>query len=263
MNARVSKWVVVIPVFLAAILPVRQKVLASKVQGKNINPVIEAQILHASVQIRMFAPTEVGGQFVMSQGLATLVINNREMLIVTHNHWGEIMKNAEFVRFYDASDLQLVEMNGEAFKQLILEQDAGTLLIKAPKELKTRKQMLRLTSLGSVNQVREGDRVLLVHQAHGESDKLALMEAVVEGITTYKMRPAFRLYTLDGQPIIPGDSGGGVWLNGQLVGNIWGRETVQPREELGLTGRLTQAPVVKELGYVAKLPETVDREGGF
>ena len=29
------------------------------------------------------------------------------------------------------------------------------------------------------------------------------------------------LITLDGQPIMKGDSGGGVWFEGRLIGNLW------------------------------------------
>jgi hypothetical protein len=32
---------------------------------------------------------------------------------------------------------------------------------------------------------------------------------------------AFRLQSLDGTVLLPGDSGGGVWLDGKLVGNMW------------------------------------------
>jgi hypothetical protein len=258
MNARVSKWLVVIPVCLALILPLGHKVLASDARAKNVDPEMEIQILHASLQIQMFELTKAGDQYLIAKGLATLVLNGGEMQIVTHNHWGEIMKNAEFVRFYDASDNLLADVNVEAFNQSILEQDAGTLLLKAPKELIARKQVLRFANLGLSEQVRVGDTVLLVQKENNESDKLALTKAIVEGLTTYKKRPAFTLFTLDGQPIIPGDSGGGVWLNGRLVGNIWGRETVNRTEGWRHTGWLRQAPEVKEVGYVAELPQALN-----
>jgi hypothetical protein len=32
---------------------------------------------------------------------------------------------------------------------------------------------------------------------------------------------SMRLRNLDGSAVIPGDSGGGVWANGKLLGNVW------------------------------------------
>lgn len=103
-------------------------------------------------------------------------------------------------------------------------------MLKVPREFKARELVQGYAHLGSSDQVRIGDKVLLVHQANGETSRVVVLEAVVEGSTTYKELPAFKLHTLDGQPIVSGDSGGGVWLNGQLVGNMWGRETVQQAE---------------------------------
>jgi len=42
-----------------------------------------------------------------------------------------------------------------------------------------------------------------------------------KGQILYNSLPAYRLRSLDGQPVIPGDSGGGIWYKGTLIGNNW------------------------------------------
>jgi len=43
----------------------------------------------------------------------------------------------------------------------------------------------------------------------------------VEEITTYQDLPVYKLRSLDGLNIQPGDSGGGIWYQGNLVGSNW------------------------------------------
>lgn len=55
-------------------------------------------------------------------------------------------------------------------------------------------------------------------------------EVVVARVTAVTERegiPAYLLQTVDGTPVVPGDSGGGVWFEGQLVGNLWRNQAVE------------------------------------
>jgi hypothetical protein len=40
-------------------------------------------------------------------------------------------------------------------------------------------------------------------------------------LSTFRGIPVIWLVTLDGLPIVKGDSGGGVWFDGRLVANLW------------------------------------------
>ena len=70
----------------------------------------------------------------MSQGLGSLVRAGKDYRIITHNHWSAL-EQVDFVKFYDANFVLLLEMSGTAFKNLILQQDAGALVLQAPPEL--------------------------------------------------------------------------------------------------------------------------------
>lgn len=229
----------------------------------EIDPETEKSILNATIQIRMFRRVDANGKFIMAQGLGTLVQNNHEIQIVTHNHWGEMLQKAEFVRFQDANDHMLLETSGFEFWKLIITQDAGTLLLKAPPGLVAAGKDLNFARLGSSRLVNSGDKVLLVHQENGDTGKVIIMQGVVDGSDIYQQLPVFKLHTLDGQSIICGDSGGGVWLEGKLVGNMWGRETVQQSQGGNLSTLFQPVLNVKEVGYVAQLPSVLGGRDGL
>jgi hypothetical protein len=47
------------------------------------------------------------------------------------------------------------------------------------------------------------------------------MDAVVEAIELKQGKKILVLRSVKGESIVPGDSGGGIYYNGQLVGNMW------------------------------------------
>jgi hypothetical protein len=60
---------------------------------------------------------------------------------------------------------------------------------------------------------------------------------VVESTETEYGLPSLMLRRVNGKAIEPGDSGGGIWLDGRLVGNMWYRVNarVQSADEDGST----------------------------
>jgi len=187
-----------------------------------IEPDVAKGILHNTVQIRLFAPLReceqsgCGSQgYVMAQGLGSVVIWQGATLIVTHNHWGEMLADAEYIRILDAQGNQLRELGMEEFSNLILYRDPGTLVFAAPAGLPA------AASLDKHIQVQIGDVVTLVHQAADDPDRVELLQARVVRNKNYKGQPVFKLALAGEGQIIPGDSGGGIWLNGALVGNMW------------------------------------------
>jgi len=254
MDRRAFGWVVTILVSVAILFSYGDKTFAAEGVGTRIEEEEQARILNATVQIRLFAPAASKGQYVMAQGLGSWILNEDQIQIVTHNHWGEMLTNIEFVRFHDANNQMLLEINGAEFNKLILAKDAGTMLLMAPREIYDRPQNIHFANLGSSAGLINGGRVLLVHQKDSETGSLVVSEAVLDDSTTYKQLPAFKLHTLDGQPIVSGDSGGGVWLKGKLVANMWGRETVQQRVRQDFESWFKPGLTMNEVCYVAKLP---------
>jgi len=215
-----------------AILPVTRS-LAHR--NFSMDPTLEQHILNATMQIEMFTPRP-GSQpssgarpYIAAQGLGTLVNWQAEIVIVTHNHWGDMLEQAEFVRILDAQgDLEL-ELSGVDFRGLIRYQDAGTMILNIPPYLDTAYQE-NLGDMDFKQAVTAGETVVFVHRVADESCRLDLLTAEVVTLTEYKDLPVFKIRSLDNQSIHSGDSGGGMWFNGQLVGNMWGRFNEQTGE---------------------------------
>jgi hypothetical protein len=243
MTGKVCRFVVAGSIGLVFFLAFSSVTISQGQAQPEVDPTLEAYILNASVQIRMFVPYAPlqdhpdSGEYIMAAGLGTFSSLNGETVIVTHNHWGSALLEAVFVCFYDAQERQLLELSGADFRELIRAQDAGTLILNSP-QLLVAPQAKSLATIGEVGKVTAGSILLIAHQDPEQNGKVALLMARVDSLTRYKNLPMFKVHVLDGQPVISGDSGGGIWLEGKLVGNMCGRAI-----ENG-----------SEVGYVAQFP---------
>jgi hypothetical protein len=192
-----------------------------------IDPATEEHILNSTIQIKLFAPlpdseTEAGQpdggskSYVMAKGLGTLVRWQGERVIVTHNHWGDMLKNAEYVTIHDADNKLLVKLALSEFTSLIRYSDPGTLILAAPSSLSA-----IAADLGDDMIVESGDILNVVRQDPHNSDQVEVVQARMIRMKDYKGQPVIKLAILDEVEIIPGDSGGGNWYEGKLVGNTW------------------------------------------
>jgi hypothetical protein len=239
MNGRTFKWIAAIAIGLAIYLASNSPTRVLSQQNISVDRASQTQILNATVQIRLFAPDALAQPvgnvypYTMSQGLGTLVRSGNEYQVVTHNHWSTLAQ-LDFVKFYDSNFVLLLEMSGAAFKNLILQQDAGALVLQAPPEL-----VEKMIGAGGGFpepspteglKLGAGDQILVVHQKPGQEDEVAVEPAVIERRLTFQGLPAFQLHAADGSALIPGDSGGGLWFNGYLVGNLWAREEVSQED---------------------------------
>ncbi len=239
MKGRTFKWIVVMAAGLAIFLVFNSPTRALSQQDLSVDRATQARILSVTVQIRLFAPDAsakpVGNvyPYVMSQGLGTLVRSGDAYHIITHNHWS-LLEQVDFVKFYDANFTLLLEMSGAAFKALILQRDAGAMILQAPPELVEKLNVpagaFQKASLAEGLKLESGDQVLVVHQKPGQEDDVAVLPAVIERRVDFQGLPAFRLHAADGSALIQGDSGGGLWFNGYLVGNLWAREEVNQND---------------------------------
>ncbi len=108
-----------------------------------------------------------------------------------------------------------------SFLRLIRYRDEGTIILNAPAGLPF-KQLAFLNQ----DELNPGTVVTVVrHQKDGNGRIIiATMPATVTAVEEREKRPIYVLRSLDGQAIVQGDSGGGVWWNGRLVGNTWATE---------------------------------------
>jgi hypothetical protein len=225
MNTRTLKWMAagIIGLVMVQILG---SVHLTKAEVVNpIDPIVEEYILDRTVQIRLFAPlaaNEVGQSdhvirsYVMAKGLGTLVDMNGERVIVTHNHWGEMLKDAEYVTLHDADGNQLIKLGMSEFTNLIRYSDPGTLIVEAPTGLPS-----AIAKMSDDITMQPGEIISVARQDPANPDQVEVVQARMLRMKNYKGQSVYKLAILDNGVIVPGDSGGGIWSNGKLVGNTW------------------------------------------
>jgi hypothetical protein len=76
-------------------------------------------------------------------------------------------------------------------------------------------------------------------------------------IDWYKGLPVFKLRSLSGQPLKQGDSGGGVWFRGQLVGNTWATLLTSSGAEktTAIGSEVESRPAYTDISIAAMLPK--------
>lgn len=202
-----------------------------------------SQVLAATVQIVMYmhaaedAESEDG-----SQGLGTLVTAREQSFLVTHDHWSSLTPNLKEVEFRNAQGDFLLLLDAETFKELIRYRDGGTMILRAPDNL----QGIVPAEMAAGSGITGDDRLWRARYSpaqHGISLEVApvLVEAVEQDVNP----PRLQLRLPDGKAAIPGDSGGGVWHNGQFVGNVWANAVKLRRSNWGAqSGAPGETPLV-------------------
>jgi hypothetical protein len=233
-------WIIIIQAIIVAFIAIYPNLRAVGKQSKEGNSLDAEKILNATVQIYMISLTDEiaaaglphmnlsvaqvheylsqGWGYDMGRGLGTLIKTQGGDLIVTHDHWGDLLRAADLVELRDAQNDLLLELTNLEFRKLLRFEDAGTMALDTPPALG-----LTPVELGDSHQVLPGQVILLARRQPGDTGKVEVIQAEVKAEEQYESRLAWRLETLHDLPISPGDSGGGVWLNGQLVGNLWAR----------------------------------------
>lgn len=207
----------------------RQTVYAQPV---SVTDNSKQQILAATLQIKMKAPLldELGQPKIAktdgrwhtidetAHGLGTLIRVDDQFFIVTHDHWGILLHTAVIVQLHNAQGHLLAELEGNHFRNLIVYQDQGTMLVKAPVDLQP---IFRFAVSANSQYLAETDVVLLTRHHPGARMVVEVVAAQVTAVTQRHGVPAYRLTSLDGSIVVEGDSGGGLWFDGQLAGNLW------------------------------------------
>lgn len=185
----------------------------------------EATMLASTIQVAMYEyAQEPGGAEPGSRGLGTLVSDNGETVILTHDHWAHLTPNLHEVEIRDAAGHLLLTLDGLTFRDLIAYRDGGTMVLRTPAILEG------LLPAGLAEPAAKGDAVWFARRDPRSGRKA--VEVVAAAVTSLEgaAQPAtVRLRNLDGSAIVPGDSGGGVWADGRLVGNLWAAALTKER----------------------------------
>ncbi len=191
-------------------------------------------ILDATISITLHAPNPDNPAEVFSaRGLSTVVYCAGENVLVTHDHWGDVLDNLVYARFWSRDNELLLELDGAEYKELIRHRDGGTTVLSVPEglidgDLPTLNNPAALpaivpAALADQADLQVGDKVLAVVRHPEAPHRVEILEAVVESLEDQQGLPSLMLRRENGKPIEPGDSGGGVWYDGRLVGNMWYR----------------------------------------
>lgn len=172
------------------------------------------------LQATLFIDVQAIQSDVMSleHSVGTLVQFQGGIYLVTHNHFGDAWGDTSTIEFRDAKNRMIIPISGFEFKSRIVYQDPGTLVLRAPDVLT---DVLTPVNLLSQPQLEPGDIVQIIHRSEPSHYKIETLTAIVEEINTYESTPVYILRSLDGQSLVPGDSGGGVWFDGTLIANSW------------------------------------------
>jgi len=259
-------------------LPLVQDYLSST--GLEVAPIPAAEMrpaMEATIQIIMFPidsdeveRIEAGQERIItkcSSGLGTLVNHKGEILLITHDHW-RCLDRLGKVQFRNAAGEQLYVLDGETFKDLIRYRDGGTLILgrstgeDRPDYLSalvwsSRKESVRLivpAELGIGINAGIGETLMIVRQGRNGATSVDLIKASVESIEERWGQPAYELRSANGENIMPGDSGGGLWLGEYFVGTMWKSwlDYQWNWESLEREQKWT------EISYGAQLPENID-----
>lgn len=213
------------------------------------------QILAATVQITMIVPQWTEGEqqeveplpippdeyrpiatveeYVIAEGLGTVVQVNGRSYLITHDHWSQLASDSGDVQFRDATGTLLAEMALYRFEQLILSRNGGTMVLSAPDAL----QNMAIMAENGV--VTEGDELWLVQRQAGRV-RVSPVQKVGEDV-----KNGVAVWRLQGQAVAGGDSGGGVWVNGRLAAITW--TAVMMESPMNFERRVTDVSVAAVL----------------
>jgi hypothetical protein len=259
--------------FLLRMLLTSTSVEARSIRGEDVD---RAEILDASVQISisiLLKPagesqtnSKTRGNKIIANGIGSLILDHGKTLLVTHNHWGEALQDASLVELRDAENGLLLRMFGFEFKERAVFQDAGTMILEAPQELiashpaavgVTGSGNLRVPGkAGNAERVKVGEIVQVTFRRGASRQRVGILNAEVVAHDLFKGLAILQLRSLDGQPLMPGDSGGGVWFQGALVANTWttlvkGSAADNPAS---LSAEADSGPVFTDFSFAAILP---------
>jgi hypothetical protein len=212
----------------------------------NTDQIKDATLLIVAEEIQ---PTGV----TLSLSMASLVKYQGQTFLVTHNHFADALQDMNIFELRDAKSHLIRTIYGYEFKSMIVYQDAGTTILHAPEGLEN---ALVPGSLNISFMLEQGDIVQVAYRRQPDRAGVAVEEAVIAEIDVSHPAPAYKLHRPNGEPLLPGDSGGGVWYKGCLVGNIWSVLTDQTLIP-GTGGTVSTLENPTDWSYAAILPEAL------
>ncbi|HSG18037.1 MAG TPA: hypothetical protein VLE70_17205 [Anaerolineae bacterium] len=203
-------------------------------QEVEIDQAARQRILEVTIKIRMISLTEPGNnqfagdnggspqdEIMFGYGLGTLAKINGETVIITHDHWN-LLSDPQTVILISSlvDDMKLVISRNE-FVNRIRYRDGGTMIVDAPAQLAARSSLAPELAAAGELAVQPGDNLYIVHRQLEVNDALTVEPVALKSVDKSEAPSSLTLQSINGIAVGPGNSGGGVWHDGQLVANIW------------------------------------------
>lgn len=193
-------------------------VAAASSFSATVDAATEQHILRSTVQIAMYEFDNGNGIESGGRGLGTVVQHEGQSIIVTHDHWTHIHANLNVVEFSNAQGALLVSLNAAQFQTLIQYRDGGTMILSVPAGLET----IIPATMADASTAQPNDMLWLARRTpFGSRSTVEVVGARLDTIHTGNSPAYLKMTAADNNVFIPGDSGGGVWMNGRLVANNW------------------------------------------
>jgi len=224
--ARIILIVAVIGTIIASIANFFPGIENVQASASPVDAVAKQQILDATIHIMVYAndgsenisSTQAVAQYAVGDGLGTLVQDGADSYIVTHDHWSRLVGDMHKVQLRNAEGELLMELDRFSFYSLIRYRDGGTMVLEAPEQITAHLTAVPVAKNGSFQ---NGQSLLIAFWQPDADEKITVEPVSVEMVETYEGQPAVKLSSLNGKIVVHGNSGGGVFANGQLVANMW------------------------------------------
>jgi len=236
--ARKVFFTIILISIIASIFVILPKVTAESIIPENvvIDEATQQTVLNATIKITFLAPAvdengqvkvnEVNGEkhiaYTGGTGLGTVVDRNGENIIVTHDHWTRIDNPQAIVELATAQGELLLTLTGPEFSALISHRDGGTTIVNMPASIANHFQV---ANSNAATPVEQNDVLTIAYRNSDDSISVAAM--VVTKVDEFIGLDRVEMTSVNGEIIHTGNSGGGVYANGQLVANMWATLLVQ------------------------------------
>jgi hypothetical protein len=213
---------------------------------------MEAQILASTVQIELFDNGRIEGNqryIQTSRGFGTVVQYEGQRFILTHNHWSIPAAELNRTEIRNGAGQTLLVLEGATFYSLVRYQDGGTMLLVAPQGLAG----VNAAELGDGSAMQVGNTAWLATYDVEAGQGVKIETAWVREVDGTAV-PGRLMIQSQETAVISGDSGGGVWADGKLVGNLW---TIQVAEREWGFGIAQERPTGSIVAGMQPLPGAV------
>jgi hypothetical protein len=144
--------------------------------------------------------------------LGTIVNNGHHQYIITHDHYAQLDAPVATVTITESSGTQII-LGIKEFHERIRYRNNGVVIFDAPPQISGGAAFVNAETIQTASLVQ------IVYRPK-QTDDAVIIPAIVESRVDFQGIPCFRIRNLNGEVFRKGNSGGGVWYEGRLVGSI-------------------------------------------